>query len=194
MPGVGVFRAGAGSVGRAMREIHAQRHQGSYGSPRMHRELKFQGHAVSENTVARLMKEHGLRARTARKFRPTTDSNPALAVAQNVLDRQFQANRPNEKWVSDITYVWTDEGWLYLAAVEDLYSRKVVGWSLGERLTSDLVNRALEIAIGRAPSRRPSPARLNSPKSSGLGEGETEHAQPSRSASTGASRANRSAG
>lgn len=134
---------------KAMREIHAQRHQGSYGSPRMHRELKFQGHAVSENTVARLMKEHGLRARTARKFRPTTDSNHALAVAQNVLDRQFQANRPNEKWVSDITYVWTDEGWLYLAAVEDLYSRKVVGWSLGERLTSDLVNRALEMAIGR---------------------------------------------
>jgi transposase InsO family protein len=115
----------------------------------MQRELTAQGHRVSENTVARLMKESGLRAATARKFRHTTDSNHRLPVAQNVLDRQFQATGPNEKWVSDITYVWTDEGWLYLAAVEDLYSRKVVGWSLGERLTSDLVSEALRMAIGR---------------------------------------------
>jgi len=133
----------------AMREIHAQRHKRSYGSPRMHRELVAQGQRVSENTVARLMKENGLRATTARKFRHTTDSNHRLPVAQNVLDRQFEASRPNEKWVSDITYVWTDEGWLYLAAVEDLYSRKVVGWSLGERLTSELVSEALRMAIGR---------------------------------------------
>jgi putative transposase len=112
-------------------------------------ELTAQGHQVSENTVARLMKESGLRAATARKFRHTTDSNHRLAVAQNVLDRQFEARGPNEKWVSDITYVWTDEGWLYLAAVEDLYSRKVVGWSLQERLTSDLVSEALRMAIGR---------------------------------------------
>jgi putative transposase len=132
-----------------MREIHTQKHKRSYGSPRMHRELVAQGQRVSENTVARLMKEHGLRAMTAGKFRHTTDSNHRLPVAQNVLDRQFQATQPNEKWVSDITYVWTDEGWLYLAAVEDLYSRKVVGWSLGERLTSELVSEALQRAIGR---------------------------------------------
>ena len=133
----------------AMREIHGQRHKRSYGSPRMQRELVAQGHRVSENTVARLMRQSGLRATTARKFRHTTDSNHRLPVAQNVLDRQFEASGPNEKWVSDITYVWTDEGWLYLAAVEDLYSRKVVGWSLGERLTSELVNEALRMAIGR---------------------------------------------
>jgi len=133
----------------AMREIHGQRHKRSYGSPRMQRELVAQGHRVSENTVARLMRQRGLRATTARKFRHTTDSNHRLPVAQNVLDRQFEASGPNEKWVSDITYVWTDEGWLYLAAVEDLYSRKVVGWSLGERLTSELVNEALRMAIGR---------------------------------------------
>jgi putative transposase len=133
----------------AMREIHGQRHKRSYGSPRMQRELVAQGHRVSENTVARLMRQSGLRATTARKFRHTTDSNHRLPVAQNVLDRQFQATGPNQKWVSDITYVWTDEGWLYLAAVEDLYSRKVVGWSLGERLTSELVNEALRMAIGR---------------------------------------------
>ena len=133
----------------AMREIHGQRHKRSYGSPRMQRELVSQGHRVSENTVARLMRQSGLRAATARKFRHTTDSNHRLPVAQNVLDRQFEASGPNEKWVSDITYVWTDEGWLYLAAVEDLYSRKVVGWSLGERLTSELVNEALRMGIGR---------------------------------------------
>lgn len=132
-----------------MQAIRAEKHKGSYGSPRMQRELKSRGHAVSKNTVARLMREHGLRARTARKFRHTTDSNHGFAVAKNVLDRRFTARRPNEKWVSDITYVWTDEGWLYLAAVEDLYSRKVVGWSLGERLTSELVSEALRMAIGR---------------------------------------------
>ncbi len=133
----------------AMREIHGERHKRSYGSPRMQRELVAQGHRVSENTVARLMSQSGLRATTARKFRHTTDSNHRLPVAQNVLDRQFEASGPNEKWVSDITYVWTAEGWLYLAAVEDLYTRKVVGWSLGERLTSELVNEALRMGIGR---------------------------------------------
>lgn len=132
----------------AMREIHGERHKRSYGSPRMQRELVAQGHRVSENTVARLMSQSGLRATTARKFRHTTDSNHRLPVAQNVLDRQFEASGPNEKWVSDITYVWTAEGWLYLAAVEDLYTRKVVGWSLGERLTSELVNEALRMGIG----------------------------------------------
>ncbi len=95
------------------------------------------------------MRQSGLRATTGRKFRHTTDSNHRLPVAPNVLDRQFEASGPNEKWVSDITYVWTAEGWLYLAAVEDLYSRKVVGWSLGERLTSELVNEALQMGIGR---------------------------------------------
>jgi putative transposase len=132
-----------------MRAIHAEKHKRSYGSPRMHEELRGLGHEVSENTVARLMKENGLRATTARKFRHTTDSNHGRPVAENVLDREFTATRPNEKWVSDITYVETGEGWLYVATVEDLYSRKVVGWSLGDRMPGDLVERALEMAIGR---------------------------------------------
>jgi putative transposase len=134
---------------KEMRAVHAEKYKDSYGSPRMYQELVARGHEVSENTVARLMKENGLRATTARKFRHTTDSNHAYAVADNVLDRQFEATGPNEKWVSDITYVWTDEGWLYLAAVEDLYSRKIVGWSLGERMTSELVSGAMRMAIGR---------------------------------------------
>ena len=132
-----------------MRVIHGEKHKRCYGSPRMHQELKARGESVCENTVAGLMKEGGLRASTARKFRHTTDSAHTHPVAENVLARDFTATRPNEKWAADITYLWTDEGWLYLAAVEDLYSRKVVGWSLGERLTSDLVTGALRMAIGR---------------------------------------------
>ena len=132
-----------------MRNIHGQRHKRCYGSPRMCRELRARGVRVSENTVARLMQQHGIRAATSRKFRHTTDSNHGQPVAENVLERDFRASRPNEKWVADITYLWTQEGWLYLAAVEDLYSRKVVGWSLGERLTSDLVTDALRMALGR---------------------------------------------
>jgi putative transposase len=137
-----------------MRAIHAEKQKHSYGSPRMCRDLRGLGLKVSENTVARLMKEDGLRATTARKFRHTTDSNHGHPVAENVLDREFTATRPNEKWVSDITYVETDEGWLYVATVEDLYSRKVVGWSLSDRMTWDLVGSAMEMAIGRRlPSR-----------------------------------------
>ena len=132
-----------------MRSIHGERHKQCYGSPRMCRELRSRGVRVCENTVARLMRQHGFRAASVRKFRPTTDSNHGRAVSENVLKQDFTATRPNEKWVADITYLWTQEGWLYLAAVEDLYSRKVVGWSLGERLTSELVTDALRMAIGR---------------------------------------------
>jgi len=115
----------------------------------MCRELRSRGVEVCENTVARLMRQHGLRAAGVRKFRHTTDSNHGRAVAENVLKQDFTATGPNAKWVADITYLWTQEGWLYLAAVEDLYSRKVVGWSLGERMTSALVTDALRMAIGR---------------------------------------------
>src|SRR5262245_20094712 len=132
-----------------MRRIHEELHKRCYGSPRMCRELRSRGVRVCENTVARLMREHGLRAAGVRKFRHTTDSNHGHAVAKNVLKQDLRASRPNEKWVADITYLWTEEGWLYLAAVQDLYSRKVVGWSLGERLTRTLVTDALRMAIGR---------------------------------------------
>lgn len=128
--------------------IHAEFKQ-RYGSPRMHRELKARGLECSENTVARLMHDNSIRAKTARKFRMTTDSNHALPVAENLLNREFTAQGCNERWLADITYIATREGWLYLAVVEDLYSRMVVGWSMAERMESRLVVEALEMAVAR---------------------------------------------
>jgi transposase InsO family protein len=120
-----------------------------YGSPRVHAELKARGHVCCVNTVAKLMRDRGIAAKTARKFRCTTDSNHDLPVAENLLDRQFSPSGANETWVADITYVPTREGWLYLAAVEDLYSRRVVGWSMADHLESRLVVDALELAVQR---------------------------------------------
>ena len=130
-----------------MRVIHGEKHKGNYGSPRMYKELRARGREVSENTVAKLMQEHELRALTARKFRHTTDSNHSYPVADNILNQEFEQAGANEVWVSDITYVPTREGWLYLACVLDLYSRKVVGWSMSERMTSHLVISALAMAL-----------------------------------------------
>jgi putative transposase len=128
--------------------IHAEVKQ-RYGSPRVHAALAARGEACSVNTVAKLMRDNDIRAKTARKFRHTTDSNHPLPVADNVLDRQFYPEAPNEKWVADITYVPTREGWLYLAVVEDLYSRRVVGWSMAANMESRLVVDALEMAVQR---------------------------------------------
>ena len=130
-----------------MKSIHGERFKGAYGSPRMQQELAARGRKVCQNTVARLMKKHELKATTARKFRHTTDSNHSHPVAKNVLNQEFEQASPNAAWVSDITYVWTDEGWLYLAGVLDLYSRRVVGWSMSERMTSDLVISAVQAAL-----------------------------------------------
>jgi putative transposase len=138
-----------------MEEIHADRDLKNYGSPRMRDELVSRGHTVSENTVARLMRAHGLRAAVSRKFRVTTDSKHSLPVAENVLDREFTQESADRVWVSDITYIWTREGWLYLACVLDAYSRKIVGWSMQERMTKELVLDALRMALGR---RRPDSA------------------------------------
>lgn len=135
-----------------MEVIHSDRDMKSYGSPRMCEELVSRGHAVSENTVARLMRAHGLRAASSRKFRVTTDSKHSLPVAKNVLDRQFEQPSPDRVWLADITYVWTREGWLYLACVLDAYSRRIVGWSMSARITKGLVLDALRMALGR---RRP---------------------------------------
>lgn len=129
-----------------IREVHADV-KARYGSPRIHAELGARGHECSVNTVAKLMRDNDIRAKTARKFRHTTDSNHSLPVAENVLGRQFDPEAPNEKWVADITYVPTREGWLYLAVVEDLYSRRVVGWSMDATMTSRLVVDALEMAV-----------------------------------------------
>jgi transposase InsO family protein len=120
-----------------------------YGSPRVHAELHARGTACCVNTVARLMHAHGVAAKTRRKFRCTTDSGHGLPVADNVLGRQFDPAGANEAWVADITYIPTREGWLYLAAVEDLYSRQVVGWSMGEQVSSRLVVDALQMAVRR---------------------------------------------
>jgi putative transposase len=131
-----------------IRAIHAE-FKGRYGSPRIHAELAALGQDCCVNTVAKLMHDNDIRAKTARKFRCTTDSNHDLPVAENVLDRQFDPAAPNEAWVADITYIPTREGWLYLAAVEDLYSRRVVGWSMANDLESRLVVNALAMAVER---------------------------------------------
>jgi transposase InsO family protein len=135
----------------AIGEVHAEV-KGRYGSPRMAAELNARGHECSENTVAKLMKAGGIRATTRRRFVRTTDSNHRLPVAENVLARDFDPAGPNEAWCADITYIPTGEGWLYLAVVEDLFSRMVVGWSMAEGMESRLVVDALDMAITR---RRP---------------------------------------
>jgi putative transposase len=132
----------------AIEEVHADVKQ-RYGSPRMTAELNARGHECSENTVAGLMREHGIRAKAPRRFVRTTDSNHRLPVAANVLDRDFEPEGPNESWCADITYIPTREGWLYLAVVEDLFSRMIVGWSMDESMESRLVVDALEMAVAR---------------------------------------------
>ncbi len=121
----------------------------TYGSPRVHAELLAKGFDVSRKRVARIMSELGLRSRRKRRFKATTDSKHALPVADNVLDRQFEVDAPDVAWVTDITYVWTDEGWLYLAAILDLFSRRVVGHAMSERIDRALVIEALRVAVGR---------------------------------------------
>jgi putative transposase len=119
----------------------------TYGSPRMTHELRDQGLRVGRRRVARLMRENGLRARQPRRFKRTTDSLHAFPVAPNLLDQDFSAERPNEKWGADISYIWTREGWLYLAVVIDLYARRVVGWAVSDRLNKELALRALRRAL-----------------------------------------------
>jgi transposase InsO family protein len=120
---------------------------GTYGSPRVYQALKRQGVTCGENRVARLMRLRGLRARQTKTYKTTTRRNKADPVAPNVLRRDFEAERPNEKWLADITYIPTQEGWLYLAATLDLYSRRVVGWAMSDRMTSDLTIKALKMAV-----------------------------------------------
>ncbi len=131
-----------------VRAIHAE-FKARYGSPRVHAELVARGHPCCVNAVAQAMREAGIAAKTARKYRRTAGSNHDLPVAENLLGRQFDPASPDEAWVADITYIPTREGWLYLAAVEDLYSRRAVGWSMAERLGSRLVADALALAAER---------------------------------------------
>jgi putative transposase len=135
----------------AIKAIHGEV-KARYGSPRMHAELVARIGPCCVNTVARLMRQEGITAKTKRKFPVTTDSNHNRPVAENVLNRRFEPEAPNQAWTADITYLATGEGWLYLAAVEDLYSRRIVGWSMSSRIDSRLVVDALAMAISR---RRP---------------------------------------
>ena len=128
-----------------IKAIHAEL-MGAYGSPRMFRELRNRGFSASKARVERLMHDNNVRARHKRRYKATTDSKHNLPVAQNLLDRDFAPSAPNQVWTSDITYLWTDEGWLYLAIVLDLFNREVVGWSLKPRMTADIVTDALTMA------------------------------------------------
>jgi len=146
-------RLTAGQTLAMIRVIHAEV-KGAYGSPRMVRELRQRGYTASKERVERLMRLHGIRARHKRRYRVTTDSKHGMPVASNLLDRHFEPKAPNQVWTADITYLWTDEGWLYLAIVLDLFNREVIGWSLKPRMTTDLVSDALTMAWFR---RRPAP-------------------------------------
>jgi len=126
--------------------IHAESRE-TYGSPRVYQELKDQGVVCSQNRVARLMRLYHIRPKRTRRYKVTTKRNKAHPVAPNVLQRNFAADQPNEKWLADITYIPTLEGWLYLASILDLYSRRVVGWAMSNRMTSDLTVSALTMAL-----------------------------------------------
>ncbi|MBO1011820.1 MULTISPECIES: IS3 family transposase [Betaproteobacteria] len=136
-----------------IRAIHAEV-KGEYGWPRMHKELVARGIRVGKDRVRKLMQQHGIKAKTKRKFVVTTDSRHSLPVAPDLVQRRFNPEAPNQLWSGDITYIQTDEGWLYLAAVIDLFSRQVVGWSLQSHMQASLVKDALTMAWWR---RRPPP-------------------------------------
>lgn len=126
--------------------IHKQSRE-TYGSPRVHMDLQAKGIFCSENRVAKLMRNHQIAAKRKRKFVLTTDSKHNLPVAENKLNQEFSATQPDKKWVADITYVWTREGWLYLAVVLDLFSRKVAGWAMDQSMERGLVINALRMAL-----------------------------------------------
>jgi putative transposase len=129
-----------------MKALHREFDE-TYGSPRMHRELQERGLRCGRHRVARLMRKNGIVAVHKRAFRVTTDSAHPLPVAANVLERKFKATAPDQKWVGDITYIPTREGWLYLAVVMDLFSRRIIGWSMNERLEKELATDALKMAL-----------------------------------------------
>ena len=121
--------------------------RGTYGSPRVHRELRAKGRRIGKKRVERLMRQHGIAARRKRRFRRTTDSNHSHPIAPNVLDRNFEVELPNTAWVTDVTNVWTHEGWLYLAVILDLFSRRVVGWAVSANNDRALALGALDRAV-----------------------------------------------
>jgi putative transposase len=142
---------------KRIREIHEET-KAAYGSPQIYQELKGLGIPVSKGRVERLMRENDIRGRHKRRFKATTDSKHTLPVALNILEQNFETERPDQAWTADITYVATAEGWLYLAIVLDLYTRQIVGWAMRERMTKELVLDALRMAWFR---RRPPPGLIH---------------------------------
>jgi putative transposase len=138
----------------AIHESHVASRQ-TYGSPRIHKDLCAAGHRCSRKRVARLMREAGIVAKMTKKFKVTTQVDKQLPAAPNYLQQDFKADAPNQKWVSDITYVWTREGWLYLAVILDLFSRKVVGMAMSDRLKKEVVMGALSQALARRDGEEP---------------------------------------
>ena len=132
---------------REIRKIFKESNN-TYGSPRVYAELKRRGFKISKTTVERLMREMELKSQTRRKYRViTTNSKHRYKTASNKLNRDFKASRPNEKWTADITYIPTKKGWCYLAVVEDLYSRRIIGWYFSDSLSSEIVIKAVQMAI-----------------------------------------------
>ena len=129
-----------------IRRIH-ELNRKVYGSPRVHEALKKEGYKYNQKTIARIMRENGIKGQRKQRKAITTDSNHSYPVAANLLNRDFQAERPNQKWVADITYIPTEEGWLYLASVLDLFSRKIVGWGMSKTIDAELVEKALQMAL-----------------------------------------------
>lgn len=119
----------------------------NYGSPKITKQLNSEGVPVSQKTVSRIMQEEGIRSKTVRKYKATTNSKHTLPIYPNLLDQQFKVERPGQAWVADITYIWTSEGWLYLATIMELFSRRIIGWAMGDRMTKELVIIALKRAI-----------------------------------------------
>jgi putative transposase len=137
-----------------IRRVHAD-HRGRYGAPRIHAELRAEGQIVSRKRIERVTHRHGIRAHAPRRYRIcTTDSKHALPIAANLLDRNFVAEKPDRVWLADITYIPTGEGWLYLAVILDLFTRKLVGWAMREHMRVELTRAALTMAVQR---RRPGP-------------------------------------
>ncbi len=129
-----------------VRAVHSETRE-RYGVERLHAKLIEQGHDISLYMVRSIKEEHDIKCRRHKRFKITTDSNHNKLVYPNILNQQFDAKRPNESWVSDITYIWTNEDWLYLAGVKDLYTKELVGYAINKRMPADLVCRALNMAI-----------------------------------------------
>lgn len=142
---------------KQIKKIHIESRE-TYGSPKITKILQKQGVKVSQKTVARIMKDDDIRSKTKKKYKATTNSKHHLPVYPNLLHQQFEVDKPNKVWVADITYIWTKEGWLNLASVMDLFSRKIVDWYLSERMTKELVIKAFNRAINQ---RKPQPGLIH---------------------------------